>query len=202
MSLRRVIVGAVAALSLAACSGDSEGVGDASAEAGEPIDEADEIPTVADAVESDPAKVEPPPGGWSGIFGEDMVWCLGELGFEATVEDAGVSYRLVYDQTQREVVDAAEEACAAATGWGDADYFTDEALSVSYDDRVQQAECMRELGYEISEPPSREVFIEQSQQERIAVYEPSLDIPQSEKEAAQEACPRMPPWELLEEAGQ
>lgn len=164
---------------------------------------ADDAPTVTvDAAGSDSGHVEPPPGGWSGIFGEDMAWCMGELGWEATVEDEGRSFQVFHDESQADEFEAASEACTEATGQADHDFFTDDALSVGYDDRVQQAECMRELGYEISEPPSREVFIEQSQQERIAVYEPSLDIPQSENEAAQEACPRMPPWELIEEAGQ
>lgn len=189
-----------AAVLLVACSGDGDAPA-ASPDGAPPGGSPPDAPTVtAEPINPYLADLERP-GGWSGIWADDMEWCLTELGWDvsATEDGGGIDWNVVNegDDEQRQ---ADTHGCSELIGHGEDEYFTEDYLARSYDERVQQAECIRELGYEIGEPPSREVFIEQSQQERIAVYDPLLDLPGDEIEAAQESCPRSPGWELLQQA--
>lgn len=146
-----------------------------------------------------------PPGGWTGQLGPDMEWCMAELGFTVTPYEDGAGYSYEGIAEQEAAMDAAFAACDEAryqSGHYDPDrYFTEEYLSLSYDDRLEVAECLRDAGFEISDPPSREVFVEQTAQQRLTVWEPMLDVPLNRSAAAERQCPGRPAAELLEELG-
>lgn len=147
-----------------------------------------------------------PPGGWTGQLGPDMEWCMAELGFTVTPHEDGAGYGYEGIAEQEAAMDAAFAACDETryrSGHYDPDrYFTDEYLSLSYDNRLDVAECLREAGFEISDPPSREVFIEQTAQQRLSVWEPLMDVPDQRAAGAERQCPGRPAAELLEELGQ
>lgn len=161
--------------------------------------EMDDAPTVAvEPPDGDLAELEPP-GGWSGVPGQDIEWCMTQLGWEVEAnEHGGVGWEI--DASQEEALEADLEVCDEARGHDDDDYFTEEYAAVDYENRVAVGECLREEGYEISEPPSKEVYIEQTIQQRYTAWDPMLDLPSSQWRAAGEACPGTPPWELLQEA--
>lgn len=122
---------------------------------------------------------------------------MAELGWEVTAHEdgGGVSYEGTVGQV--EAMDAAFAACDEAMEYDTDDYFTEEYLTLSYDDQLQVRQCLQEAGYEISEPPSREVFIEQTMQQRLRVWDPLMDVPDAEFDTAQARCPGTPGWELL-----
>lgn len=71
-----------------------------------------------------------PPGGWSGVPGPDLQWCMAEIGWEVTVNEdsSGVEYE---GSMEHEVaMDTAFQACDDAMGFDINDYLTEEYLTL------------------------------------------------------------------------
>lgn len=140
-----------------------------------------------------------PPGGWSGVPGTDMQWCMHELGWqvEAHPDGGGVSYEGIAEQAG--AMDTAFVACQETMHYDVDDYLTPDFLTVDYDDRVRVAQCLRDEGYEVGDPPSREAFTDQSIRERLVLWDPLAEVPVGQLDAARASCPATPPWELKNE---
>lgn len=137
-----------------------------------------------------------PPGGWSGVPGRDTEWCMTELGWEVTANSDGTGVTYEGTAEQEVAMNTAFQACRDAIAFDINDLLNEDFLSLRYEDRLQVAHCLREAGYTVTDPPSREVFIEQRLQGHGPAWDPIGDIPDSQLYDAMQGCPSTPFWEL------
>lgn len=90
-----------------------------------------------------------------------MVQCLTDKGWDVTSrDDGGFGYEL--SEEQLDPFDQAREECHLSLGYDfePPEYSQDEAAEI-YDAFVTAAECVRDLGYEVPDPPSKQAFVEE-----------------------------------------
>lgn len=98
--------------------------------------------------------------------------------------------------------DSALEACEQFLGYRDRDVFTEDFLTLDYDNKLKIADCLRKMDYHVEDPPSREVYIEQTIAERWTTWNVTHHVPGNRLTEAQEQCLGRPAWEILVEIGQ
>lgn len=86
------------------------------------------------------------------------------------------------------------EECDDLAGFPEPVVFSDEDLSRMYDLQLERGECLRAKGWEPAEPPSRQTYIEhykflQQGGSEEPPYDPAMDLPPAEANAARDACP-------------
>jgi hypothetical protein len=149
---------------------------------------------------------DPSPTGYDGrpVFeGSEREWihanaaCLQERGFDVSIEEQGVPPNLTWvpKNLPQEQVDAYNEAFAACLDEigepAPGPPATEADLREEYRLEVATAECLRKLGYEISDPPSEDVFVETFEDPAWLAYgELPADMPPGEWERVNEECPQ------------
>lgn len=105
--------------------------------------------------------VVPPPGPEStDDYGMVMARCLNEKGWNVSaVADGGFETDTVpAEQMEQFQADIAQ--CQSVHGYSNDYLYTPERAESFFDASLETAECLRELGYSISDPPSRQAFVE------------------------------------------
>lgn len=143
-----------------------------------------------------------PAGGFTGAPGWDMEWCMDELGWEVTAhpDGGGVGFGGVADQAVG--MDSAMEACTDFLGLRDMDPFTEDFLTLQYDNNLQIADCLRGMGFAVDDPPSREVYVQQTIAKRWTAWNVHEHVPDGQLGTVQRQCPGRPLWELYAESNQ
>lgn len=149
---------------------------------------------------------DPSPTGIDGrpIFeGTEREWieanaaCLEQRGFDMRVEEQGEPPSLTWvpenlPDEQTDAYNEAFSACIDEIGEPSPEPPPTEAqIREIYLLEVATAECLRELGYEISDPPSEDVFIESySTAPWVAYFDLPKDMPPGEWKLVNEECPQ------------
>lgn len=97
--------------------------------------------------------------------------CMEEQGFEAEADGSGGFSGPEMSAELSDQWRAVAEECAAKTGWGVEEY-DDEQLAELYTLEVDQYECLIELGYAPSEPPSLQSYIDSWSSRTDSPYQP------------------------------
>ena len=124
-----------------------------------------------------------------------MVECLAPLGWDVHVSGEGYGATVPAEQYDQYELDVA--ACRAQFDYGR--IVTPLVANSWYDKLVASADCLRDQGYWISQPPSREVFVGQLEAEQLPDWDPYAEVfdtsggPASVREA-QSACPAPTSW--------
>lgn len=88
-----------------------------------------------------------------------MVQCMGDKGWDVKVHpDGGLEANYPNDQAERYIGD--NEQCREETGFGRSSPVTAEQAAKIYDELLRVADCVRALGYDVSEPPSKQAYVE------------------------------------------
>lgn len=91
----------------------------------------------------------------------DMVECLAGKGWEEVEVKPDGSYIAAVPAEQRSEFEAAERECIAELGL-DQPWSLNEAQAEAYFDALlEAAECVRDMGYDVAEPPSRQAAVEE-----------------------------------------
>lgn len=116
---------------------------------------------MADNGESGQTSAPEPGTGPTAMAGPtDMVDCLADKGWE-TEDNLDGSYRAAVPTEQIDKFNAAERECVEELGL-DQPWSLNEAQAEAYFDALlEAAECVREMGYEVADPPSRQAAIEE-----------------------------------------
>ncbi|USQ81791.1 hypothetical protein NF556_09135 [Ornithinimicrobium faecis] len=88
------------------------------------------------------------------------------------------------------------EECDELAGFPEPVVFSDDDLSRMYDMQLERGECLRANGWEPAEAPSRQTYMEhytllQQGGSEQPPYDPAMDLPPAEANAARDACPEM-----------
>jgi hypothetical protein len=141
-----------------------------------------------------------PPAQPSGDFGTNMVACLMAKGWDVrTTGDGGFAPPAAIPAAQYERWLAEVDACRERFGYNDVTV-TPAMASSFYDKLVASAECLRGLGYGVSQPPSRQAFVEQFAHGEIPGWAPYVELaamlggPGPEFAAVERACPQPTSW--------
>lgn len=162
--------------------------------------------TASDVVEEDTASVADPP--------EDaaidrqrrfdaMASCLTDKGFTTEVGSDGLTTQVMEEQQEAyfEANQQCQQQVNVELGTDPATtVFTEEQLGEQYDSLLDVGECLSTAGYPVSDPPSREVWIESALLVQDALQETQLgenramDLPWNpydgiDSVAAAELCP-------------
>lgn len=143
-----------------------------------------------------------PPTGLTGAPGWDMEWCMDQLGWRVTAHDDGDGFGYEGVTDQAAAMDSAMEACHEYLGYRHRDPFTEEYLTLDFDNKLDIADCLRRRGFHVDDPPSREVYVEQTIADRWTAWNVHEHVPDNRLPAAQEQCPGRPGWEIFVEIGQ
>lgn len=86
------------------------------------------------------------------------------------------------------------EECDQLAGFPEPVVFSEDDLSRMYDLQLERGECLRANGWEPAEAPSRQTYIEhytllQQGGSEQPPYDPAMDLPPAEANAARDACP-------------
>lgn len=140
-----------------------------------------------------------PSGGWSGVPGPDLQWCMAELGWEVTTlpDGSGIQFEIVADQAV--AFETAMAACEAMHPISSEEYFNKEFLTLDYEDKLRVADCLNQAGYAVEGAPTEEVYVEQTLLQRLSTWDPVMELPFAEREQARAQCPQTPGWELMAE---
>jgi hypothetical protein len=161
---RGVIVGtALITLAVTGCSSGVEGVGGVS-------------PTSAPAQD----------------YGVNMQRCLAEDGWDVEVtSDGGIAGGFPRDQSNRFIEN--HMACIRRFGYDlTPPHLTYEEASELYEALLDVADCMRQLGYHVSEPPSRHAYAERLASGGFAEWHPHQAVgfaSPSDRERVAQECP-------------
>lgn len=123
--------------------------------------------------------------------------CLRDAGWKAEVSARPPSVESDYPASQKEAFKRDDRACMKKLGWGPVPPpITRERAEERYQHLVTMRGCLAEQGYDTSEPPSEEQFVNASLS-GLAPWNPYLDVPASMKQAEWEAliaeCPQTLP---------
>lgn len=136
----------------------------------------------------------------SGAFGEDMVRCLAAKGWTVQVDDNGAVVADGIPDAQMNQFRADRDSCLAAFDY-DEFAVTPDMASSFYDKQLAVAECLRELGYDIPDAPSREAFVEELVATGLsswlpydAVVDAALAGDPDARREAEAACPQPTSW--------
>jgi hypothetical protein len=127
--------------------------------------------------------------------GELMQQCMSNRGWEVELNEFAELESNLPDESQSDEYNADIEAC-----WGEHDLDKpprpmDQATAEAYFDLlVESAGCLEDLGFSISEPPSRETYVEQLASADSLPWDPFADIVElvtgEEWDEARRACPQ------------
>lgn len=94
---------------------------------------------------------------WAAAF----IQCMADRGFEVELGDPadGDSVRSDVSAEQRPAYMAATEECDMVVGILPSEPLTSEEISAEYDRQLGIAQCLREIGYPVTDPPSRELYV-------------------------------------------
>lgn len=92
---------------------------------------------------------------------------------------------------QAPLFEAYSDACHAGLNVPDESTLTSAGIETVYDFWLDQAECLRELGYAVPDAPSRETFVENYPE---VDWVPYRWVPIDELAEAEESCPQSP-WD-------
>ncbi|QDO89086.1 hypothetical protein FNH13_12755 [Ornithinimicrobium ciconiae] len=85
------------------------------------------------------------------------------------------------------------DACEESANFPEYQPVTDVEYSYMYDLNIEAKSCLEGLGYEISDPPSRESWIALAQSEQAGnetLWSPYLEIPPNELDLVERDCPQ------------
>jgi hypothetical protein len=153
------------------------------------------VAAVLVACAADPAALAEPAS--AGDYGTNMVRCLSAKGWDVQrTADGGFDAKIPVAQTSR--YNADREACKARFGYNDELSVTPEMAGHFYDRLVAAAECLRRLGYDISDPPSRQSYVETLVGGALPDWTPYYELMELagpvEFQQAQAACPQPTSW--------
>ncbi len=126
-----------------------------------------------------------------------LVTCLQDHGWVDAKYDAisGLSVSVRPEQADKYLED--DESCKAEVGFQQVPAsvaLSSESLSRLYDEELKTASCLTSLGYDTSTPPSRQVFIDQYQNQKDAVpwtaYESLPELTSDEFAKVSAECPQ------------
>jgi hypothetical protein len=193
---RRFIAIAAAFIAVAtACSGAADGAAD---------------PTAPDHGVEHRSDVEPldpyPEHRLTGVWGEDVAMCMTELGWDVSAhDDGGISGQ--FAEGQLEIYNEDRSRCEIATGHDPDQYASVEYLEKAFENLAEVAGCIQELGYTISESPSKQAWIEWAQQQAqdpqpYVMWNPHGEVADANGSAALAhalaECPVAEAWEIAQ----
>lgn len=117
-----------------------------------------------------------------------------DKGWDVTVDPDEGSFRAKYPSDQDAQYRADSESCYDELGYSmtPSPVSTEEADRL-YDHWLPIAECLEENGYTLSEPPSRQAFVEETVRNRVPPWHPYDALGQQGglqiREQAEEDCP-------------
>ncbi len=181
VTLRRLARWVVPVLVLAACTGG----GDANTWKGIPYSELTMEDFAQIAEENARVSLE---------IHEALAACLREAGFQATATADDYATVVMGDQREalREAEARCEETLIADGVISPQQEFTTEAKIRNYEWDLASLRCLRELGYELSDPPSLDVYLDQD-----IPWSPFLEVTERYGlgilDGLERRCPQMPP---------
>lgn len=118
--------------------------------------------------------------------------CLERAGFSAEVDPSEPSLEVGYvAEDQVEAYKAADEACLREIGEPQPPDPPSEAeIRAFYDELLETKGCLEDLGYEISEPPSEDAFVESYLTGPWHPYSDVGDVSEAEWERLNRECPQ------------
>ena len=121
--------------------------------------------------------------------------CLVDHGVSVEM-DSPIS--ILYTGTEEQAIWLAvyEAACWAGLRVPDEDQLTSQDVEVVFGFYLEQARCLEELGYEIPDPPAKEVWVESYP---AVEWVPYRFVPESVVQRLDELC--VPSWEYLKSEG-
>lgn len=127
-------------------------------------------------------------------WGADMVECLAPKGWDVRRASDGYESSVAPERYDQYEVDVA--TCQAQLSYGE--LVTPAVAGRWYEQTAAGAGCLRGHGYAISEPPSREAFVEQLLAKRLPEWDPYAEVfttggPSGVREA-QATCPPPTSW--------
>jgi len=130
-------------------------------------------------------------------YATNMVNCLAAKGWDVQRNPDG-TYSSRYPDEQSDQYDADVAACRAQFGYEEL-AVTEEQASNFYDKLVASAECLRGLGYDISDPPSRQSYVETLVGGELPDWAPYTELLEmagsaAEVQEAEAACPQPSTW--------
>lgn len=150
---RRVGVVLVGALLLVACTSDGSAPTDGSVGG---VDASSTDSSASDSTTGEVKYFEGEPDEWVAL----QVDCLRQLGWDAVAHDDGLEVPSVTAE-QREAFMADRDRCHEETGLlPPPELLTEDQIRLVYTHLVGTKACLEAEGYEISEPPSVEQFVE------------------------------------------
>lgn len=93
-------------------------------------------------------------------YGIVMARCLNDKGWDVKPAADGGFETDTVPAEQMEQFQADIEACQGEHGYSNDLVYTPERAERYFDASLEAAECLRDLGYEIADPPSRQAFVE------------------------------------------
>lgn len=109
-----------------------------------------------------------------------MVRCLTEKGWEVKVGEDGRSYEYSLPSSQRSQFQVDEKDCRHEFGLDVLPPITQQYAEHAYDVYLRAAECVRGLGHQVSDPPSKQAFVEELMRRRIASWHPYDEVMKSD----------------------
>jgi hypothetical protein len=126
-------------------------------------------------------------------FAVTMQQCLSDEGWEVEVSwDGGIEFSLPADQTDQFM--AAQQVCLERTGYDRPMEYTLEEAASLYDELLEVADCVRDLGYAVADPPSRQAYAEQLARGEHATWHPYYGAGATSPDEVREkweACPHL-----------
>lgn len=118
---------------------------------------------------------------------DDVAACLRDRGWEVEVTwDDGI--QAVYAEEQAEQYRADMEECRLAAGFPkDPPPMTEERAKKFYDKWLGIAECVRDLGFDIDDPPSEQAFVEALVAHDF-IWDPITHVPAGSYERVAREC--------------
>lgn len=184
--LARVVVVLVGALLLMACTSDGSAPTDESVGG----DDASSTDSVASDGTTGEVKY------FEGEFDEWValrVDCLREFGWDAIADEGGTSVPSVTAEQREEFIGDLDRCTEEIGALPPPEPLTEEQIRLVYAHQLVTKECLEAEGYEISEPPSVERFIDTYDTEPWHAYD---DLPsgmsRTEWERLNDVCPQTP----------
>lgn len=128
-----------------------------------------------------------------------LVQCMHDAGWSNVVATE-VNWGIQDDTVTKEQMGAFNQSrfeCEAQVGVAPNELpLTDDQIRIVYHHWVKQKECLEDLGYEISAPPSEDTFVAQAKADKVgAGWSPFAQITPMEGDLDEvfQQCPQMPP---------
>lgn len=131
-------------------------------------------------------------------YATTMVACLSAKGWHVERgSDGGFGADIPGDQLEQYHAD--RHACREENGYDDEPEVTPELAGRFFDRLVAAAQCLRGLGYQVSDPPSRQSYVETLVNGELPDWAPYSELIEmglsfAELEEADAACPQPTTW--------